>query len=112
MLLNNGDDWQPEESDVIAWQRAFPAVDVYRELSAMESWLDANPTRRKTAKGIKRFVNSWLSRAQDQGGSSPIAKSKKTDSLRAMTIEACLADVTWCLNLPNINEIKTFFINK
>jgi hypothetical protein len=35
--------------------------------------------KRKTSKGIKRFVNSWLSRAQDRGGSSPIqVEGKKT----------------------------------
>lgn len=33
-------------------------------------WLDANPTRRKTHKGMPRFLVSWLSRAQDRGGSS------------------------------------------
>ena len=96
MLLNTGDSYQPEDADVIAWQRAYPAVDVHQELAAMESWLDANPTRRKTKGGIKRFINSWLKRAQSQGGASPIAKSyKKSDSLRAMTMDMKLTDVSW-----------------
>ena len=60
MLLNNGDTYTPEDADIIAWEKAYPAINVYQELNAMESWLDANPTRRKTPKGIKRFVNSWL----------------------------------------------------
>ena len=66
MLLNNGDTYTPDDADIIAWEKAYPAIDVYQELNAMESWLDANPTwsRRKTPKGIKRFVNSWLARAQ------------------------------------------------
>lgn len=34
----------------------------------MKGWLDANPTKRKTRRGVKRFVNNWLSRTQDQGG--------------------------------------------
>ena len=33
----------------------------------MKSWLDSNPSRRKTKKGILRFVNSWLSKEQDKG---------------------------------------------
>ena len=110
VLLNNGDNWQAEDADIIAWQRNFPAVDVHQELMAMESWCDANPKRRKTKQGIKRFVNSWLTKAQDQGGSSPMVKSKK-NSLRQRPIENCLADVSWCLDRSNINEIKQHFLN-
>jgi hypothetical protein len=95
MILNNGDNWEPEEGDIIQWQRAYKAVNVHKELLAMESWLDANPTRRKTKTGIKRFVNSWLARAQNQGGSSPMAKSVKTNSIRARTIDESLTDITW-----------------
>lgn len=32
----------------------------------MKGWLNANPTKRKTKRGIKRFINSWLSREQDK----------------------------------------------
>jgi hypothetical protein len=79
MILNTGDLWEPEDADIIQWQKTYPAVDVFAELAKMESWLDANPSKRKTSKGIKRFVNSWLSRAQDRGGSSPIqVEGKKT----------------------------------
>ena len=31
----------------------------------MIGWLDANPKNRKTRLGIRRFINGWLSRAQD-----------------------------------------------
>lgn len=95
MILNTGKNWEPEEGDIIQWQRSYQAVNVHKELLAMESWLDANPTRRKTETGIKRFVNSWLARAQNQGGSSPMAKSVKTNSIRARTIDESLTDITW-----------------
>ena len=45
MLLNTKEDWQPEQVDIIQWGRAYPAVNVDQELMAMESWLDANPTK-------------------------------------------------------------------
>lgn len=48
------------------WQELYPAVDVMQELKKMDGWLNANPTRIKTAKGIPRFVNSWLARQQDK----------------------------------------------
>ena len=35
----------------------------------MACWLDANPQNRKTKRGMNRFVNAWLSRADKQGGS-------------------------------------------
>lgn len=48
------------------WRELYPAVDVMQELKKMDGWLNANPTRIKTAKGIPRFVNSWLARQQDK----------------------------------------------
>lgn len=50
------------------WEKAFPAVDVQQELHKMAAWLDVNPARRKTRRGICRFINNWLSREQDKGG--------------------------------------------
>ena len=34
----------------------------------MVAWCDSNPTKRKTRRGIERFINNWLSRTQDSGG--------------------------------------------
>lgn len=50
------------------WKEAYPAVDIEQELKKMGSWLDANSQRRKTRRGIDRFIISWLSREQDNGG--------------------------------------------
>lgn len=51
-------------------KKLYPAVDVDQELRAMCGWLIGNPTKRKTPRGIGRFITSWLSRCQDKGGSS------------------------------------------
>lgn len=114
MILNTGETWEPEEEDVIQWQRAYQAVDVYQELRAMESWLDANPKKRKTKVGIKRFINSWLSRSQDQGGSSPIAKeySKNTSgSIKSMTLDMQLTDISW-LPLEHREAMKQYYLTQ
>ena len=125
MILNTGDRWEPEESDVIAWSRTYPAVDVFQELRAMESWLDANPTKRKTKGGIKRFVNSWLSRSQDRGGSSPAvigtqAQVAKLDpqgitaapiSLKSLTMDMQLTDITW-LDPQDAQEMKQYYLDR
>lgn len=110
MLLNTGDTYEPEEADIVAWQRVYPAIDVHQELNAMESWLDANPTRRKTKRGIKRFINAWLSRAQDKGG-SPQVKSRKQSS-RDISIEDKMADVSWIQNDIARNRAINYFCHK
>ena len=55
------------EDNVSEWSELFPAVDVMQELRKMKSWLDSNKARRKTKRGIARFINSWLSKEQDKG---------------------------------------------
>lgn len=59
------------EADVAEWRDAFPAVDVLQQLRAMRQWLLANERNRKTARGMRKFVVSWLSRDQDRGGFRP-----------------------------------------
>lgn len=54
---------------IAMWRKTYPAVDVEQELRRMIAWLDSNLTKRKTRRGIERFINSWLARTQDSGGS-------------------------------------------
>ncbi len=54
--------------DVDGWTDAYPAVNVPHQLRRMREWILANPSRRKTKRGIKAFVVSWLGREQDRGG--------------------------------------------
>jgi len=42
----------------------YPDVDTGSQLLKMSAWCIANPAKRKTKRGIKRFINAWLSRAQ------------------------------------------------
>lgn len=50
------------------WKQAYPAVDIKQELWKIVSWCDANPKKRKTRRGIERFITGWLERAQNRGG--------------------------------------------
>ena len=69
--LNDGALFPVEEDDISKWAALYPAVDILAELRKMAGWLDANPTRRKTKAGIRRFVNGWLAKEQDRGGAAP-----------------------------------------
>ena len=68
IILNDGSRYHVYQKDVDEWMELYPAVDVVQELRKMKGWSDANPTKRKTKKGIKRFINNWLSKEQDKGG--------------------------------------------
>ncbi len=89
LTLNTGVEYPVYQDQVDEWARLYPAVDVIQELKNMRGWLSANPTKRKTANGVLRFVNSWLSKRQDSGGSRQMtdgrvsAKTAKTiDNLK------------------------------
>jgi hypothetical protein len=63
-------DFHIRESDVDLWAGLYPGIDVKQECNRMLGWCIANPTKRKTARGLPRFINSWLAKAQDQGRSN------------------------------------------
>lgn len=65
--LNDGSEYPVFRDDVEEYAGLYPAVDVVQELRNMRGWCLANPSRRKTRRGVRSFVNNWLSRAQDRG---------------------------------------------
>jgi hypothetical protein len=70
MILNDGTEHGVTESDIDEYSNLYPAVDVEQEIRKMIGWLNANPAKRKTRRGIRNFINGWLSREQDKGGKS------------------------------------------
>lgn len=65
--LNDGTFFDVSENDRAKWSQLYPSVDVLQQLRNMAGWCDANPTKRKTRGGIKRFITAWLAREQDNG---------------------------------------------
>lgn len=70
LTLNDKSEHPIRETDVKEFEELYPAVDVKQELRKMKGWLIANPAKRKTKRGIMRFVNSWLAKEQDKGGNT------------------------------------------
>ena len=62
------------------WKTTYPAVDVEQELRKMVAWSHSNPTKRKTRRGVDRFINSWLAREQDRGGSRTTKQQEPTQT--------------------------------
>lgn len=80
--LNDGTLFPIYEDEVRKWEALYPAVDISQEIRNMLGWLDANPTKRKTKSGIRRFINSWLSKSQNSGGGKSGKSGKKMDGFR------------------------------
>lgn len=91
MILLNGKEWEPEQTDYIAWERTYKNIDVYAEVMAAECWIDANPTKRK--KNGKAFLVNWLKRADLQGGSPMTQPKYRTEakSTRNMSMEEMMS---------------------
>ena len=65
--LNDGSEFGIYRKDIEEYALLYPAVDIEQELRKMRGWCLANPTRKKTRRGIRSFINTWLSREQDRG---------------------------------------------
>lgn len=66
--LNTGEEYPVTQGYVEGWMELYPAVDIMQCLRNMKGWLMSNPAKRKTARGITRFITTWLQKEQDRGG--------------------------------------------
>jgi hypothetical protein len=73
--------WTPEtnwqgisETDRAAWATAYPACDLDAQLERANQWLLANPAKAKKS-AWRRFITTWLGRAQERGGDAPANKT-------------------------------------
>lgn len=62
--LNDGTEFLSPPEFISEMVVAYPKLDIPAEIIRMRAWLIANPSKRKTRRGIKRFIGSWLSRAR------------------------------------------------
>ncbi len=63
-IVFDGSSFQNINGQMTVWKSAYPAVDVESEIRKAAAWVVANPKNKKTQWG--RFINNWLSRAQDK----------------------------------------------
>lgn len=91
LILNDGTEWLPKQSDVNDWEKLYPAVDVCREFGRMREWCLSNRKKCKTARGIRRFVTSWLDGEQNKPRRNRQAATREprgADAYFAMAQEA------------------------
>jgi hypothetical protein len=87
MPLVDGSSFGVTQKQIDEWAPAYPAVDIATELHKARAWCDANPTRRKTKRGVHGFLVSWLARAQDSGRGARASPKQTPTSPDFMTFK-------------------------
>ena len=62
---------------LLEWKQAYPNVDISTECKKARAWLVSNP--QKSKKNFKSFVNNWLARAMQNGGTIPVQTDAKVE---------------------------------
>ena len=50
------------------YSKTYSGIDVAAELRKLNQWSIDSPQNRKTPTGMTKFINAWMSRAQNSGG--------------------------------------------
>lgn len=109
LITNTGEMWEADENLLNQWKISYQGVNVTSELNAMASWLMSNPTKRKTLRGMSRFCNAWLSRAQDKGGVG-MGKPKRNGKAIPTRDMTSLDDLSHLF--VDTPEMRDHFLNK
>lgn len=70
LILKDGSYYDVTQEYVDRQKELYDMVDVLAEIKAAVAWSEANPAKRKTRAGATKFLNAWLKRSQERGGSS------------------------------------------
>jgi hypothetical protein len=69
--------WHLHQSKLDEWKSTFTGIDVESQLRMAAQWLKDNPAKRKTDKGMVKFLGAWLTRVQDSYR-GPVAQMQPT----------------------------------
>ncbi len=59
--------WALRQAHLAKYQAAFPDLDCESQFRKAALWCECNAPKRKTAKGMPRFLQNWLDNAQNRG---------------------------------------------
>ncbi len=68
---SGGPRWILTQSQESEWRELYPGLSIIEESRKALAWISADTARRKTAKGMPRFLVGWFNRANDRGGRAP-----------------------------------------
>lgn len=84
IVLNDGSEWRPDAKDLEEWKALYCGVDVIRELAKMRQWCLSNPKKRKTLRGVRRFVTNWLDSSQNDASRNSGKRDKLEQKFEEM----------------------------
>jgi len=59
-------EWGMTEKDIQPLKEAFPSLDILAECRKALAWVMSSPDRRKTARGMGRYLFGWMGRARPE----------------------------------------------
>ena len=69
--------WNLTENKIAEYRESFPSLDILSEAKKSLQWIRDNPDRKKTARGMPRFLGSWLGRANDRSNGSKVQQPSR-----------------------------------
>lgn len=70
--------WHFTEAKRAEYRGWFPSLDIDSEARAALAWISTNPTKRKTASGMPKFLTNWFTRATESGRGRVVAVGGRT----------------------------------
>lgn len=83
----DGSEFVYDDIFIAAARKAYPLTDITKEIAKARAWLEGNPTRKKTRKGMKKFFNGWLARTQSDAEKNKAANATVETTGRELTAE-------------------------
>ncbi|GEM_PF-2381097 len=59
--------WSLDDAELATLEALYPELDVIEMARKAQRWLEANPTRKKTHRGTRRFLHTWIAKDVDAG---------------------------------------------
>lgn len=78
----DGSEWRLRTKQVEEWQGLFPALDVLDEARKALAWVGAHLDRRKTRRGMPKFLVGWFTRSNDRRPASARKEPHKSEQGR------------------------------
>ena len=75
MPLKDGGDYVVTENDIERFEQLYPDLDIHAEMRKIYAWMINNTKKRKTKRGMPKFLNGWINRSYVQFVQEPKARA-------------------------------------
>jgi hypothetical protein len=111
-IIGPGDGvWVLSEAQVLNWEELFPGLDIGAEARKALAWIGAHKSRRKTSKGMDKFLVAWLTRAVDRGGPRMVPERRSAEVMSEGSEWVCSHE-PHCLNRRSCELLQAIAAEK